>query len=198
MSNNQGVDLNRRHFLTVATSVAGAVGAVAVAVPFVSSMQPSARAQAAGAPSEIDISKLEPGAAVYGKWRGKAVVVVYRTPEMLAKLDQLTDRLRDPQSVEPQQPEYASNEYRSRKPEYWVGLSVCTHLGCSPTFRPEVAPEDLGPDWPGGFFCACHGSKYDLAGRVYKNVPAPLNLQVPPYRYLNEKVLQIGADGGAA
>ncbi|HET9679426.1 MAG TPA: ubiquinol-cytochrome c reductase iron-sulfur subunit, partial [Gammaproteobacteria bacterium] len=178
MSKND-VNMNRRHFLTVATTVAGAVGAGAIAVPFIASMQPSDRAIAAGAPVEVDLNKLETGAAMYTLWRGKSVVIVHRSKAMLARLKELEDRLLDPDSSKPQQPEYANNTYRSRKPEFWVGESVCTHLGCSPTYRPQVAPEDLGPDWPGGFFCPCHGSKFDLAGRVFENVPAQLNLVVP-------------------
>lgn len=194
-----GVDLTRRHFLTVATSVVGGVGVVAAAVPFVASMQPSARARAAGAPVEVDISKIEPGGIAMVEWRGKAIAVVRRTPEMLERTAALGDAtLRDPQSQEPQQPEYATNELRSIKPELFVVVSNCTHLGCSPTYRPEVAPEDLGRDWRGGFFCPCHGSKFDLAGRVYKSVPAPLNLLVPPHRYLNGTTLVIGEDGGVA
>ncbi|HEX6929405.1 MAG TPA: ubiquinol-cytochrome c reductase iron-sulfur subunit [Gammaproteobacteria bacterium] len=194
-----GVDLTRRHFLTVATSVVGGVGIVAAAVPFVASMQPSARARAAGAPVEVDISKIEPGGIAKVEWRGKAVAIVRRTPAMQERTLELPDTLlRDPASQEPQQPEYATNDLRSIKPEYSVLVSVCTHLGCSPTYRPEVAPADLGADWNGGFFCPCHGSKFDLAGRVYKGVPAPLNLQVPPHRYLNENTLLIGEDGGAA
>lgn len=194
-----GVDLTRRHFLTVATSVVGGVGVVAAAVPFVASMQPSARARAAGAPVEVDISKIEPGGIAMVEWRGKAIAIVRRTPAMLERTAELGEAiLRDPQSQEPQQPAYATNELRSIKPELFVVVSNCTHLGCSPTYRPEVAPEDLGRDWKGGFFCPCHGSKFDLAGRVYKSVPAPLNLLVPPHRYLNDTTLVIGEDGGAA
>lgn len=194
-----GVDLNRRHFLTVATTVAGGVGVVAAAVPFVASMQPSARAKAAGAPVEIDISKIEPGGMAKVEWRGKAIAVVRRTPDMQERTAALGEEtLRDPASEKEQQPSYAANELRSIKPGVFVVQSVCTHLGCSPKYRPEVAPEDLGPDWKGGFFCPCHGSKFDLAGRVYKSVPAPTNLVVPPHRYLNDNVLLIGEDGGKA
>lgn len=194
-----GVDLTRRHFLTVATSVVGGVGVVAAAVPFVASMQPSARARAAGAPVEVDISKIEPGGIAKVEWRGRAIAVVRRTEAMQERTAALGDAiLRDPESLEPQQPEYATNELRSLKPDIFVVVSNCTHLGCSPTFRPEVAPSDLGKDWHGGFFCPCHGSKFDLAGRVYKSVPAPLNLLVPPHRYLNENTLLIGEDGGVA
>jgi len=194
-----GVDLTRRHFLTVATSVVGGVGVVAAAVPFLASMQPSARARAAGAPVEVDISKIEPGGIAKVEWRGRAIAIVRRTPAMQERTAQLGENiLRDPQSAEPQQPEYATNDLRSIKPEFLVVVSNCTHLGCSPTYRPEVAPSDLGANWHGGFFCPCHGSKFDLAGRVYKSVPAPLNLLVPPHRYLNEGTLLIGEDGGVA
>jgi ubiquinol-cytochrome c reductase iron-sulfur subunit len=194
-----GVDLTRRHFLTVATTVVGGVGVVAAAVPFVASMQPSARARAAGAPVEVDISKIEAGGIAMVEWRGKAVAVVRRTPEMLERTRALGESiLRDPESQEAQQPEYAANELRSIKPEIFVVVSNCTHLGCSPSYRPEVAPTDLGRDWRGGFFCPCHGSKFDLAGRVYRSVPAPLNLLVPPHRFLNDTTLLIGEDGGTA
>jgi ubiquinol-cytochrome c reductase iron-sulfur subunit len=188
----------RRRFLTAATTVVGAVGAGFALVPFVSSMQPSAKARAAGAPVRADISKLEPGQMIRVKWRGKPVWLVSRTEEMLASLTTLTSKLRDPDSVEPQQPEYAQNEYRSRKPELLVTVGICTHLGCSPTYRPDVGAVDLGSDWLGGFFCPCHGSKFDLAGRVYSGVPAPLNLVVPPYRFLSDNELVIGEDGGVA
>jgi ubiquinol-cytochrome c reductase iron-sulfur subunit len=188
----------RRHFLTVATAVTAGAGAVATAVPFVASFKPSARAQALGAPVERDVSKLEPGAIVKVEWRGKAIYIVRRTKEMLSSLDRDTDLLADPNSENTdQQPDYAMNEYRSIKPEYLVVEGVCTHLGCAPTPRFEVAPADLGPEWPGGFFCPCHGSKFDLAGRVFKGVPAPSNLKVPPYRYVNDTTILIGADTGS-
>lgn len=193
----EGVDLKRRRFLTAAASVVGGVGVVAVAVPFVSSMQPSARAQAAGAPVEADISKLEPGQMMTVEWRGKPVWIVNRTKAVLDMLPSLDGNLRDPQSNESDQPKSAKNEYRSIKPEYLVLVGICTHLGCSPTFRPDMAPADLGPEWKGGFFCPCHGSKFDLAGRVYQGVPAPLNLVVPPYRYLGDNTILIGAEEGA-
>jgi len=193
-----GVDTSRRRFLTAATSVVGAVGAGAVAVPFISSMQPSARAQAAGAPVEADFSKLEPGSMVTVEWRGKPVWVVRRTEQALKDLPTLDDQLRDPESKVDQQPVYCQNEYRSIKPEYLIVVGICTHLGCSPTYRPEIAPVDLGPEWKGGFFCPCHGSRFDLAGRVYQGVPAPTNLVVPPYMYLDETRVLIGKDEGAA
>jgi len=188
----------RRRFLTAATTVVGAVGVGFALVPFVSSMQPSAKARAAGAPVRADISKLEPGQMIRVKWRGKPVWLVSRTEEMLASLTTLTPKLSDPDSAEPMQPEYAQNEYRSIKPEILVTVGICTHLGCSPTYRPDVAPADLGGDWLGGFFCPCHGSRFDLAGRVYSGVPAPLNLEVPPHRYLSDNELVIGEDGGVA
>jgi ubiquinol-cytochrome c reductase iron-sulfur subunit len=188
----------RRRFLTAATTVVGAVGVGFVLVPFVSSMQPSAKARAAGAPVRADISKLEPGQMIRVKWRGKPVWMVKRTEEMLETLPTLDGELRDPESLQPMQPEYAQNGYRSIKPEVLVTVGICTHLGCSPTYRPDVAPADLGPDWKGGFFCPCHGSTFDLAGRVYKGVPAPLNLEVPPHRYLSDDEIMIGEDGGVA
>lgn len=188
----------RRRFLTAATTVVGAVGAGFVLVPFVSSMQPSAKARAAGAPVRADISKLEPGQMIRVKWRGKPVWMVKRTEEMLETLPTLDGELRDPESLQPMQPEYAQNGYRSIKPEVLVTVGICTHLGCSPTYRPDVAPADLGADWKGGFFCPCHGSTFDLAGRVYKGVPAPLNLEIPPHRYLSDDEIMIGEDGGVA
>jgi ubiquinol-cytochrome c reductase iron-sulfur subunit len=190
----------RRHFLTVATAATGVVGAVAAAVPFVASFKPSARAQALGVPIEIDISKIEPGAMTKHEWRGKAIYVVHRTEEMLASLDQHLGLLEDPDSEDDgsKQPEYARNPHRSIKPAFLVLEGVCTHLGCAPLQRFEVGPEDLGPDWPGGFFCPCHGSKFDLAGRVFSGVPAPYNLPVPPHRYVNDNTIVIGADAGSA
>ncbi|HKK14616.1 MAG TPA: ubiquinol-cytochrome c reductase iron-sulfur subunit [Gammaproteobacteria bacterium] len=189
-----GVDKSRRRFLTAAATVVGGVGAASVAVPFVTSMLPSARAKALGAPVEADISKLELGQQMLVKWRGKPVWVVNRTKRMLKDLPTLDDQLRDPKSKEPQQPPYAQNEHRSIKPEYFVAVGICTHLGCSPTYRPEVAPADLGPQWKGGYFCPCHGSRYDLAGRVYDGVPAPLNLEVPPHRYVSDTLILVGED----
>jgi ubiquinol-cytochrome c reductase iron-sulfur subunit len=184
----------RRRFLTAATTVVGAVGTGFFLVPFISSMQPSAKARAAGAPVRADISKLEPGMMIRVKWRGKPVWVVERTQKTLDALPALDPRLADPESQLPQQPGYAQNEWRSIKPEYLVLIGICTHLGCSPTYRPDVAPADLGPEWPGGFFCPCHGSKFDMAGRVFKGMPAPKNLVVPPYRYLSETEIIIGED----
>ena len=169
-------------------------------VPFVSSMSPSARARAAGAPVEVDISKLEPGQRVIVEWRGKPVWVLKRTPELLDGLEKVQSNLRDPDSEDSIQPEYAQNEYRSydERPEILVMVGICTHLGCSPTFRPEVAPADLGDDWQGGFFCPCHGSRFDIAGRVYKGVPAPTNLDVPPYYFMSDSRILVGESGGQA
>jgi len=191
-------DLSRRHFLMAATAVTGGVGVVATAVPFVASFRPSARAQALGAPVEVDISKLEPGALLSVEWRGRAIMVVRRTDFMLDALAQVQGELADPASEVSLQPEYATNDHRSIRPEFLVVEGVCTHLGCAPTARFDVAPADLGADWPGGFYCPCHGSKFDLAGRVYRGVPAPTNLSIPPHRYLTEGVLLIGSDTGMA
>lgn len=194
----EGVDKGRRRFLTNATVVAGAVGAGFAVVPFVSSMNPSARAQAAGAPVEADVSKLEPGQMMTVEWRGKPVWIVRRTERNLKDLPSLNEQLSDPSSEMQQQPEYAKNETRSIKPEYSVLVGICTHLGCSPTYRPDIAPADLGPEWKGGFFCPCHGSRFDLAGRVYSGVPAPSNLVVPPYMFLSDTRILVGEDQGAA
>ncbi|HPE59325.1 MAG TPA: ubiquinol-cytochrome c reductase iron-sulfur subunit [Thiolinea sp.] len=196
---NSGVDVKRRRFLVASTSVVGAAGAAALVTPFLYSMSPSARALAAGAPVEVDVSRLEPGQLQLVMWRGKPVWVVNRTEGMLSELPSLDSRLKDPQSEMPQQPDYAKNEYRSREAKYLVLVGICTHLGCSPTYRPEVAPADLGSDWKGGWYCACHGSRFDLAGRVFKNVPAGANLEVPPYYFMDEHTILIGEnDGGAA
>ena len=191
-----GVDLKRRRMLLTATSAVGAVGVGFAAVPFLASWNPSAKAKAAGAPAEADISKLESGQLLRVKWRGKPVWVIRRTEKNLADLEGLNDKLADPDSQAPQQPGYCQNKSRSIKPEYMVAVGICTHLGCSPTYRPEVAPADLGPEWKGGFFCPCHGSTFDLAGRVYSGVPAPTNLVVPPHQYLSDSVILIGVDGG--
>jgi len=190
--NNQGVDKSKRQFLTSALTVVGAVGTGYLAVPFLAQMQPSVKAMAAGAPVEVDISKMEPGQLLRVAWRGKPVWILMRTPEVLATLKTLENELRDPMSEESIQPDYSKNLYRSIKPEIFVAIGICTHLGCSPTFRPELAPADLGEKWKGGFFCPCHGSWFDLAGRVYRGVPAPTNLEIPPYRYVTENQLIIG------
>lgn len=197
MSEKSG--LNRRHFLSVATSVAGAAGVGMAAVPFVMSFKPSAKAQALGAPVQIDIGKLEEGQMVRSMWRGKPVWVLKRSKAMLDRMRASGAKLADPDSeVEAQQPAYARNEDRSLKPEVFVVLGVCTHLGCAPLERFDIAPADLGPDWVGGFYCPCHGSKFDLSGRVYAGVPAPTNLIVPPYRYLSETLILVGDDTGAS
>jgi ubiquinol-cytochrome c reductase iron-sulfur subunit len=165
----------------------------------VKSFKPSARAQALGAPVERDVSKLEPGAMVKVEWRGRAIFIVRRTDAMLQTLATDAHLLEDPNSEESeQQPDYAANQYRSIRPEYLVVEGVCTHLGCAPTARFELGAADLGADWPGGFLCACHGSKFDLAGRVFKSVPAPTNLKVPPHRYVNDTTILIGVDSGSA
>lgn len=192
--NSAAVDPGKRRFLIAVTAAAGAVAAAGVAVPFLASMAPSERAKALGAPTEVDISKLEPGQLVRSEWRGKVIWVVRRTKEMLDNLKQLDAQVADPKSEISEQPAYAKNEVRALKPEFFVVVGICTHLGCSPTFRPEVAPADLGPEWKGGFFCPCHGSRFDLAGRVYKGVPAPTNLPVPPHMYVSETRVLIGAD----
>jgi len=193
------VDEKKRRFLVASTSVMGAVGAGFVAVPFLSSWSPSERAKNAGAPVEVNISALEEGRLMVVEWQSKPVWIVKRSAKTLSDLETLTDSLRDPNSENAaQQSSYAQNIYRSRKPEISVLVGICTHLDCSPTFRPEIAPADLGADWLGGFFCPCHSSKFDMAGRVFQGVPAPTNLSVPPHHYLSENVILIGNDGGAA
>ncbi len=188
------VDKSKRQFLTTALTVVGAVGTGYLAVPFISQMQPSARAMAAGAPVEVDISRIEPGQLIRIAWRGKPVWVLSRTPEVLEILEKDTAKLADPNSKDSDQPDDTSNSYRSIRPEIFIAVGLCTHLGCSPTFRPEIAPNDLGDDWKGGFFCPCHGSGFDLAGRVFKSVPAPTNLVVPPYRYITDTQIIIGEE----
>ena len=193
------VDRRKRRFLLAATSVAGGVAGVAVALPFVASMNPSARARAAGAPVEVDLSRLERGMIVTVEWRGQPVWVVHRTREMIDILHKLDSILADPRSSMQMQPDYAKNEARSIKPEYLVLVGICTHLGCSPSQKLAPGAESgLGEEWPGGFFCPCHGSKFDLAGRVYRGVPAPTNLRVPPYTYLSDSRLLIGEDSKGA
>ena len=196
----ESTGFTRRHFLTVATVVTGGAGAIATAVPFVASFKPSARAQALGAPVTVDISKLEPGAMTRVEWRGRAIYVVYRTEEMLSSLTKDVGLLEDPNSEadDSVQPEYAKNPHRSLRPAFLVLEGVCTHLGCAPLARFEVAPADLGADWPGGFYCPCHGSKFDMAGRVFAGVPAPANLPVPPYRFINDNTILIGSDTGTS
>ena len=194
-ANGQKVDTSKRKFLIAATSAVGGVAAAGVAVPLVMSMMPSARAKAAGAPVEVDISKIEPGMLLTVEWRGKPVWVVNRTKEMLDGLPKIDDLLTDPGSEQPQQPAYCKNATRSIKPEYLVAVGICTHLGCSPSekLKPGI-DSGLGADWPGGFFCPCHGSRFDLAARVYKGAPAPTNLVIPPHQYLSDAKLLIGVD----
>ena len=188
----QKIDKTRRN-LVVATCAAGGVASVGAAVPFVASMWPSERAKAAGAPVEADISKLLPGELGVYEWRGKPVWVLRRTKEMLDSLKNVEDKLSDPKSDIPEQPAYAKNDTRSIKPEYAVLVGICSHLGCSPTAKTEPKG-DLGADWAGGFYCPCHGSKFDLAGRVFKGAPAPVNLEVPPHVFLSDTTILIGED----
>lgn len=191
---SDGVNTARRRFLVTATSVVGAAGAVGAAVPFVGSWFPSAKARAAGAPVKVNISKIEPGQQMIAQWRGQPVFIVRRTPEILSSLSKLIGELSDPDSQDSIQPAYVDPVVRSIRPDILLLIGICTHLGCSPTFRPEVAPVDLGKDWVGGYFCPCHGSRYDLAGRVYKAQPAPLNLPVPPHSYESDSIIVIGVD----
>lgn len=194
---NAPVDAGRRRFLTMTTAVVGGVGAAFTAVPFINSWSPSAKARAAGAPVEVDISKIEPGQLIRVEWRGKPVWVVQRPQGVLDNLNKIGDQLRDPDSAEPQQPEYAQNIYRSRRPELLVCIGLCTHLGCSPTYLPGTFAETVeGVEF--GFFCPCHGSKFDMAGRVFQGVPAPLNLVIPPHHYIDDNRILIGLDEGAA
>jgi ubiquinol-cytochrome c reductase iron-sulfur subunit len=188
------VDQSRRDFLFIATGAVGAVGVAATAWPLIKQMNPDALAVAAGAPVDIDLSQLQPGQQVMVVWRSKPVFVVHRSKAALDSLQsaQVVDQLRDPDSKALQQPAYAANWHRSLKPEYLVLVGICTHLGCIPKFMPEPSPVEPAPNWPGGYFCPCHGSKYDLAGRVFQGVPAPLNLPVPPYSFPNDKTLRVG------
>ncbi|QXO16930.1 MULTISPECIES: ubiquinol-cytochrome c reductase iron-sulfur subunit [Vibrio] len=190
---NVPLNNGRRRFLTATTAVVGGLGAAAVAVPFIKSWNPSAKAKAAGAPVEVDISKLEAGQMVRVEWRGKPVWVVRRSQSIVDGLKQHDDQLRDPNSEEDQQPDYAQNTYRSIKPEYFVAVGICTHLGCSPTYLPDSFSEQV-QGVKSGFFCPCHGSKFDMAGRVFQGVPAPLNLVIPKYMYLSDTRMVIGLD----
>ena len=194
MSVDQKIDSNRRTLL-VATSAVGGAGVVATAVPFVASLTPSDRAKAAGAPVEADISQLAPGEMMTVEWRGRPVWILRRTEEMLASLEQTEARVADPESERNQQPSYARNQHRSIRPEYFVAVGICTHLGCSPSERFRTgAVSGLGDDWAGGFFCPCHGSSFDLAGRVFRGMPAPSNLVVPPHKYLTDATILVGED----
>ncbi|MBI2397670.1 MAG: ubiquinol-cytochrome c reductase iron-sulfur subunit [Xanthomonadales bacterium] len=191
----QGVNHGRRRFLTATTAVVGGVGGVFAAVPFIKAWQPSARAQTAGAPVVADISKLEVGARVIQQWRGQPVWIVRRTPQVVETLSSLDTRLRDPNSENlDQQPEYARNATRSRRPDVAVIVGICTHLGCSPTFFPEMQPQPFDSEWKGGFYCPCHNSRFDMAGRVFQNVPAPANLRVPPHYFIDDNTILIGLD----
>lgn len=194
---NAPVNNGRRRFLTAATSVVGGVGVVGVAVPFIGSWNPSARAKAAGAPVEVNVSKIEPGQLIRAEWRGKPVYIVRRTEEMLSELGKHDDQLKDPNSEVPQQPEYATNAHRSIKPEFLVALGVCTHLGCAPTYH-KGDFEEIVEGVTDGFFCPCHGSKFDLAGRVFQSVPAPSNLMVPEHSFPTDGTLLIGVGQGEA
>lgn len=198
MSQNE-VDRSKRRFLIAATTAVGGVAAVATAIPFVVSMMPSQRAKAAGAPVEVDISKVEPGMILSVEWRGKPVWIVNRTKEMLGLMAKIDDKLVDPKSEVMQQPEYAKNATRSIKPDFLIAVGICTHLGCSPSEKMKAGSVGgMGDDWPGGFFCPCHGSKFDLAGRVFKGVPAPTNLEIPPHKYLSDSRILIGDDSKGA
>ncbi|MEM7611246.1 MAG: ubiquinol-cytochrome c reductase iron-sulfur subunit [Pseudomonadota bacterium] len=192
------LDDGRRRFLGIATAATGAVGGVMLAVPFLGSLQPSARAQALGAPVEVNVASLEPGQMTRKQWRGRTVYVLRRDQEMLDRIERMKPLLADPDSAASTQPDYTANDFRSVRPEVLVVFGQCTHLGCAPAPRFDVQPADLGDDWLGGFFCACHGSKFDMAGRVFAGVPAPTNLEIPPYRFIGENIIEIGTDTGAA
>jgi ubiquinol-cytochrome c reductase iron-sulfur subunit len=191
---DNGIDKKRRHFLTAAATVVGGAGALATAVPFVSALAPSAKTRAIGGPVEVDIAGLKPGERKTVKWRGKPVWILRRSEETVADLAGMADKLRDPESDVDQQPEYAKNSHRSVNPDYLVVVGLCTHLGCSPKYRSKDEGEEFGADWKGGFFCPCHGSTFDLAGRVFKGVPAPANLVVPKYQFISETTILIGED----
>lgn len=188
----EAIDLERRKFLSLSVAALGAVGAAFAAVPFVASWLPNEQAEAAGAPVEVDLSHLQPGEQMTVAWRGKPVWIIRRTEQMLSQLAKIEDKLRDPTSETDQQPIYAHNRFRSIKKDYLILVGICTHLGCSPKYVPTLG--ELGPNWAGGFFCPCHGSTFDLSGRVMKGVPAPINLEVPPHMYLSDHVVLIGAD----
>lgn len=194
---NCNVDKNRRRFLTSAATVVGGAGAVAATMPFIATMAPSAKTKAIGGPIEVDVSKLQPGGLVIEKWQGKPIWILRRTKEMLEDVVSLDVVVDDPSSEKSSQPSYAKNEYRSIKDEFLVVIGICTHLGCSPKYLLKGSDNSPSEGWKGGFFCPCHGSSFDLAGRVYKNVPAPTNLVVPPYKFISPSILLIGDDGGA-
>lgn len=190
------IDKHRRRFLTTTATVVGGAGVIASSIPFISALKPSEKTKAVGAPVEVDISEMKPGEKLVVEWQGKPVWILKRDQKTLNDLELLDGKLRDPDSEQPQQPDYAENEYRSIRPEYLVVVGLCTHLGCSPTYTPIDANAGLGEDWMGGFFCPCHGSRFDLAGRVFKGVPAPTNLVIPPYKYLSDTRILIGDDSG--
>lgn len=186
------LDPQRRKFLVFATKLMAGIGVAAASIPFITALLPSSRTQSEGGPITVDISHLSSGEMMVVEWRGKPVWILKRTSEMISQLNQSNPSLRDPNSLVDQQPIYAHNSYRSIKPDYLVVIGVCTHLGCIPLFKPQL--QELGPQWKGGFLCPCHGSRYDLAGRVYKDVPAPINLQVPPHHFLNDTTIEIGVE----
>lgn len=190
---NVPVNVGRRRFLTISTAVVGGVGVAAASVPFIKSWNPSAKAKAAGAPVEVDISKIEEGQLIRVIWQGKPVWVVRRSQQSIDELNAIADQLRDPDSLEPQQPQYITEVHRSIKPEIFLAVGLCTHLGCSPTYLPSGFSDQV-KGIASGFFCPCHGSKFDMAGRVFKSVPAPLNLVIPPYKYLSDDRILVGAD----
>jgi ubiquinol-cytochrome c reductase iron-sulfur subunit len=190
---DEQLDEERRQFLLTTTKIIGGIGAACALVPLATSWLPSAKAQAAGAPIKVDLSRMQPGEQAIVEWRGKPVWIIKRTKEMLDQLNTEDDtQLRDPESLVDQQPVYAQNKFRSIKPEYLVLVGICTHLGCSPKYKPNLG--EIAPNWPGGFFCPCHGSMFDLSGRVFKGVPAPINLEVPPYYFIDENTILIGED----
>lgn len=193
MNEQDKVDNTRRN-LVLATSVVGGAAAAGAAVPFVTSLWPSERAKAAGAPIEVDVTRIAPGEMAVFEWRGKPVWVIRRTKEMIESLKSVQGRLSDPASKSSEQPKYAENEHRSARPEIMVMEGVCTHLGCSPQLKPADAKAEMGGDWTGGFYCPCHGSKFDYAGRVFRGAPAPTNLRVPPYEFVSEGMLVVGED----
>lgn len=188
------IDRRRRKLLARTTATIGGVGLALTAIPFIESMSPSEKAKAAGAPVEVDLAAIAPGTLATVEWRGRPVWTLHRTDDMLDRLKRIDNRLADPLSRQAQQPAYAANGTRSIRPQYLVLIGICTHLGCVPVYRPEVGAADLGADWTGGFYCPCHGSRFDLAGRVYKNVPAPRNLEIPPHEYLGDARILVGAD----
>lgn len=199
MDGNSKPDKAKRRTLVLATSAVGAIGGVAVAIPFIASMLPSERAKAAGAPVEVDISKVEPGMMITVEWRGRPIWIIHRTKEMLDNIPKMNEKVADPNSEMPLQPKYVDKNNRALKPEWLVLIGICSHLGCSPSEKLKVgADSGLGADWLGGFYCPCHGSKFDVAGRVLKSMPAPKNLEVPPYTFLSDTRLMVGVDSKGA